>query len=922
MPNTELKSETPTKFGTTRRTFIKATGALGAAALLGGYGGSGKIFGNDIIACAAENTVSEDTKLIKTICSHCAVGCGVLGKVEDNELIGLEPWSDHPINHGGMCSKGTSIAEIVNSERRLKYPMEKVNGAWKRITWDEAITKIAGKMTDIRKKYGPDSVMFMGSAKMTNEECYLFRKMAAFWGTNNVDHQARICHSTTVAGLANTWGFGAQTNNVNDMRHTKCAFFIGSNAAEAHPVSMQHFLTAKERGAKLIVIDPRFTRTAAKAHIYGRMRPGTTVPILLGIINILVNNNWHDKEFIENRTIGFDDLWEVAKDYTPEVVEDISWVPADTLKLVAKTLYKNKPSTVVWAMGQTQHTTGTNNIHMSAILNLVLGHSGMSGGGVQPLRGHDNVQGSTDFCILSHHLPSYYGLTDKAWQHWIDVWKTKSPVTMDWMKGRFDLKNAPGIMNKPGFTVARWYEGVLYPKNKIGQPNNLKMVFVWGHSLNSITEMKRMKEAMEKIDLIVSVDPHSTIASSLADRPDGIILLPASTVFEKDGTVTSTGRQVQWRNQLVTPRFDSKPDAEIMQMLTTKLGFGQHFTYSTPEDIVKEWNLGMGAIAMVGQTPERLKRQQAHCADFDVETLRAEGGPCKGEYYGLPWPCWTTEHCGTPILYDDSKPVKDGGHDFRVKWGNEVPDNPTDKHIGDSLLKGDNPVAQAGYAYDLTLQASKDAVAKDDPPTGRGRARIWAWNLPDPVPKHREPIESPRTDLIDKYPTFEDVDEMYRVETLFKTNQQARKNIVSEYPVILSTGRQVEHMGGGAETRSCSYTVELQPDMYVEMSPALAADVGITNGDFVWVETLRGRCHVKSKVTDGMTKSAEQTHEVAFMPYHWAGIFEGESYEDRYPPGTAEMALGDSVNIICVDGYDRTTQMQETKVCQCKIYKV
>lgn len=906
----------------TRRTFNKGVAALGAAAALGGYAGQREFFKNDIfrLASAAEDTPGTDGTLIKTICSHCAVGCGVLGNVKDGELISVEPWEDHPINHGGMCSKGTAIAEMVNSERRLRYPMEKVNGKWVRISWDDAINKISSKMTEIRDNYGPDSVMFMGSAKMTNEECYLFRKMAAFWGTNNVDHQARICHSTTVQGLGNTWGFGAQTNNVNDMRHTKCAFFMGSNAAEAHPVSMQHFLTAKDRGAKLIVVDPRFTRTAGKADIYARMRPGTDIPILLGIVNVLVNNGWHDEEFIKNRTIGFEDLWEIAKDYTPEVVENISWVPADSIRLIARTMYENKPSTIVWAMGQTQHSVGTNNIRMDAIVSLVLGHAGMSGGGVQPLRGHDNVQGSTDMCVLSHSLPSYYGLSDKAWGHWVDVWNTKSPVTMDWMKGRFDLQNDPTLMNKNGFTVSRWYEGAILPEDQIDQPHNIKMVFVWGHSLNSITEMKRMKEALEKVDLVVSVDPHSTIASALPERDNGIISLPASTVFEKDGTVTTTGRQVQWRNKLVEPRFDSKPDSEIIQMLTTKLGFGEHFTYSGPEEIVREWNLGMGAIAMTGQTPERLKRQQEHCADFDVETTRATGGPCKGEYYGMPWPCWTPDHCGTPILYDINKPVSDGGHDFRANWGVTVPENPTGKHIGDDLLRGDKPVAQVGYAYDLTLDTSREALARGDPPTGRARARIWAWNLPDPVPIHREPIESPRPDLIENYPTYDDVAFQYRVPAPYITNQTARKHIVDKYPVVLSSGRQVEHMGGGAETRSCPYTVELAPEMYAEISPALAADIGVKHWDFVWVETLRGKCKVRANVTKAMTKTPEQTHEVAFMPYHWAGIFEGKSYEDRYPPGTAELALGDSVNIICGDGYDRSMQMQETKVCQCKIY--
>ena len=912
----------------TRRGFLGASAALGATITLGRYFGSRKFNPQELFSTAAVAKEAENVRYVKSVCSHCAVGCGFLGKVKNGVFVGIEPWKDHPINRGSLCSKGASIAEIVNCERRLKYPMEKKAGKWSRISWDEAMDKVATKMAEIRKDYGPDSVMWMGSAKTTNEECYLFRKMAAFWGTNNVDHQARICHSTTVAGLANTWGFGAQTNNMNDMRHCKCIFYMGSNACEAHPVSMKHAMVAKERGAKIIVADPRFTRTAAKADIYARFRPGTDIPLLLGLCRIIIKNKWYDEYMVNNRTIGFEDLKEVCKSYTPEVVEDITWVPKEKLYLIAKTLYENKPGTIVWAMGQTQHTVGTNNIHSSAILMLILGDAARSGGGCQPFRGHDNVQGATDMCILSHSLPSYYGLSEKAWRHWCTVWG----IPYEEMVKRFASKK---LMGKPGFTVARWYEGAILPEEKIDQPHNIKMVFVWGHSLNSISEMKQLKKGLEKVDLVVGVDPHSTIASSLPDRKDGIIVLPASTVFEEKGSVTTSGRQVQWRNQIVKPLWDSKPDMWIMEKLATKLeektglAFKKYFTYNEPEEVTEEFLSGMLWIGMIGQKPARLKRQQEHCSTFDIEDTRAKSGPCKGEYWGLPWPCWTDTHCGTPLLYDSSKAVKDGGHDIRAKWGSKVPVNKTGKHIGDSLLRGDHPVPQATYngvkyGLDLSLTAIRQALAKGEPPTGRGRARIWAWNLPDPVPVHREPIESPRPDLIEKYPTYKDKPKFYRVLTKYRTLQQQRKDLVDKYPIVLSSGRQVEHMGGGAETRSCPYLVELSPCVYVEIHPNLATKIGVKNGEFVWVETLRGRCRVKAMVTK--RAAYDKLRKVAYIPYHWAGVFEGKSYVDRYPKNpdgspTAELAVGDSVNIITVDGYDATTQMQETKVCLCKVYK-
>jgi len=291
-------------FRMSRRTFTKLT-ALGTAAAISGIGDVGAYPTKFVDKLIEPASAAPEPKvdLVRSICAHCSVGCGFYGKVEDSVFTGMEPWETHPINAGGMCSKGASTREMVVSERRLKYPMKKVGGKWVRISWDAALDEIASKMAEVRSKYGPDSVMFLGSAKMNNEECYIYRKLAAFWGTNNVDHQARICHSTTVQGLANTWGFGAQTNNINDMRHCKCLFFLGSNAAEAHPVAMQHFLEAKDRGAKIIVLDPKRTKTASKADIFSWFRPGTDIPIMLGLINVIVENGWQDEEFIKSRAI-------------------------------------------------------------------------------------------------------------------------------------------------------------------------------------------------------------------------------------------------------------------------------------------------------------------------------------------------------------------------------------------------------------------------------------------------------------------------------------------------------------------------------------------------------------------------------------------------------------------------------------------
>jgi formate dehydrogenase major subunit len=245
------------------------------------------------------------------VCTHCSVGCSVIAEVASGVWIGQEPDYDSPINRGSHCCKGAAVRDDVVGERRLRYPVKLVDGQWERIPWDQAINEISDKLLDIRAKSGPDSVYWLGSAKFTNEAAYLNRKFAALWGTNNSDHQARMCHSTTVTGVANTWGYGAITNSYNDIRNARTIVVMGGNPAEAHPVSLQHILEGKELNrANMIVIDPRMTRTAAHATEFVRVRPGTHIPTIYGMIWHILKNGWEDKEFIRQRVYGLDDVRE------------------------------------------------------------------------------------------------------------------------------------------------------------------------------------------------------------------------------------------------------------------------------------------------------------------------------------------------------------------------------------------------------------------------------------------------------------------------------------------------------------------------------------------------------------------------------------------------------------------------------------
>ncbi|HET6519330.1 MAG TPA: molybdopterin-dependent oxidoreductase, partial [Geminicoccaceae bacterium] len=524
-----------------RRTFLRRSGLTA-----GGIAAAGALGGTMVRkAEAVTPATAGDVQVIKSVCGHCSVGCTVMAEVVNGVWVGQEPGFDGPFNLGAHCAKGASVREHGHGERRLKYPMKLAGGKWERISWDQAINEVGDKMLEIREQSGPDSVYWLGSAKHSNEQAYLFRKFAAFWGSNNVDHQARICHSTTVAGVANTWGYGAMTNSYNDIHNSRLIFLIGGNPCEAHPVSLVHLLKAKEQnGAPFIVCDPRFTRTAAHADEYVRFRSGTDVALIWGILWHIFENGWEDREFISQRVWGMDQIREHVRQWTPDEVERVTGVPPSQVQRIARLLATNKPGTLIWCMGGTQHSNGNNNTRAYCILQLALGNVGVAGGGTNIFRGHDNVQGATDFGVTCDSLPGYYGVSEGAWKHWGRVWD----VEYDYLLGRFPSKE---LMEAAGIPVSRWIDGVLEAKENIEQPNNLRAMVFCGHAPNSQTRQPEMKKAMEKLDLLVVIDPFPTVSAVLHDRTDGCYLLPATTQFETYGSVTASNRSLQWREKVI-----------------------------------------------------------------------------------------------------------------------------------------------------------------------------------------------------------------------------------------------------------------------------------------------------------------------------------------------------------------------------------
>ncbi|WP_157014749.1 formate dehydrogenase subunit alpha [Mesorhizobium xinjiangense] len=932
-----------------RRTFLKRSGLA-----IGGAAGISALSGGMVRKAEAQTAEAGNVEIKKSVCTHCSVGCTVIAEVSDGVWIGQEPGFDSPFNLGAHCAKGASVREHAHGERRLKYPMKLVGGEWQRISWDEAINEVGDKLSEIREANGPDAVYWMGGSKHSNEGAYLYRKFAAFWGTNNTDNQARICHSTTVAGVANTWGYGAMTNSFNDMHNSRAMLFIGSNAAEAHPVAMYHILKAKEENnAPLIVCDPRFTRTAAHADEYVRFRSGTDVALVWGILWHVLDQQLEDREYLRTRVWGFDQIREEVSRWTPDEVERVTGVPGSQLQRVARLMAENRPGTLVWCMGGTQHHSGNNNIRAYCNLQLALGNVGVAGAGTNIFRGHDNVQGATDLGPLPDSLPGYYGLSKGAWSHWARVWD----VEYDYLAGKFASQE---LMEANGVPESRWFDAVLEPVENLEQPTNLHAMVYMGHAPNSQTRQGDLKKAMEELDLLVVIDPYPTVSAVLSDRTDNVYLLPASTQFESAGSVTASNRSVQWREKVFEPLFESKPDHEILYLLATKFGFADEMfkniavegTVPVVEDVTREFNRGTWTIGYTGQSPERLKMHMANQHTFDKTTLRAMGGPADGDYYGMPWPCWGTpemKHPGTPVLYDMSRSVMDGGMGFRARFGVE--------RNGDNLLaEGVYPVGseiedgypeftmamlrELGWDGDLTaeeMEAIRTVAGSDDQeaidainwktdlsggiqrvaiehgcaPFGNAKARAVVWTFPDPVPIHREPLYTPRRDLVADYPTYEDKT-FWRVPTAYASIQ--KNDFSEEFPLILSSGRLVEYEGGGDETRSNPWLAELQQEMFVEVNPFDANNAGVQNGDAVWVHGPEGgKVMVSAMVTERVGRG------MAWMPFHFGGHFQGQDLRDKYPAGADPYVLGESTNTAQTYGYDSVTQMQESKTTLCRI---
>ena len=565
-----------------------------------------------------------DIRYVSTTCPYCGTGCGFNLVVRDGKVFDVAHWQRAPVNGGKLCPKGRYAHEFINSPDRLTKPLIKKEGRFVEATWDEAYDLIAQKF----KSYKPDEMACLSSARASNEENYLMQKFARVaLKTPHIDHCARLCHASTVAGLAAVFGSGAMTNSIQDISESKCVFVLGSNTFEQHPLIARSIIRARQGGAKVIVADPRYTPTAQQADLYMPFISGTDVAILNGLMQEIIRNGREDKEFIAQRTKDYEKLKEVVmkEDYSLENVSQVSGIPVESLRTAAEWIAGAEVATLIYSMGITQHTTGVDNVKSTANLMMLTGNLGKPGGGVNPLRGQNNVQGACDMGCLPNVFSGYQKVTDE---------EVRKKMMEAW--GVDDIAEA-----RVGYTVTEMMNVLT------DNPGEIRAMYIMGENpMLSDPDIQHVEEGLRNLEFLVVQDIFLTETAEFAD-----VVLPAACYAEKDGTQTNTERRVQRWRKAQDPPGEAKPDWQIICELGARMGYAEQFAYESPEEVFNE-------VAAV--TPSY----------HGISYSRLDPD-------GLHWPCPTAEHPGTPILHREKFAMPDGLGVFSpIEWKPpaEVPD--------------------------------------------------------------------------------------------------------------------------------------------------------------------------------------------------------------------------------------------------------
>lgn len=542
------------------------------------------------------NGLSENT--VKTVCAYCAVGCEIEVGVKKNMITGIHPVTDSPVNRGHLCVKGRYAWEYSNSGDRITKPMIRRNGEWKVVSWDEALQYCSRRLLEIAHQYGPDSIGILGSARATNEDNYLIQKFArTVIGTNNVDCCARVCHHPTAKAMSMVLGTGAATNSFNDIEMATTFLLAGTNACENHPVVGARIKQMARKGANLIVVDPRKTEFTRYAKYHLQLKAGTNIPLFNAMAQVIVEDKLYDQPFIEKRIDGWNEYKKLIQQWTPEFASKICRVHPRLIREASRMYAKNTPSICFHGLGMTEHTQGTDGVIGLINLALLTGNIGRAGTGINPLRGQNNVQGS-----------SAMGCDPAVYTGMASVEKEKS---------RFERLWQTSLPGNRGLSLPEMLNAAM--------KGSLRSMWIVGYDISlTMSDANRTQEALENLDFTIVQDMFmNETARKFAD-----VFLPVATSFEKEGTFMNSERRIQKLRKVVSPPNDVLADWEIVCRLADEMGKKDHFAFSSPQGIWNEVRKVWSAV--YGVTYERL------------------------EPSGIQWPCPTIDHPGTEILHQEN----------------------------------------------------------------------------------------------------------------------------------------------------------------------------------------------------------------------------------------------------------------------------
>jgi formate dehydrogenase alpha subunit len=564
--------------------------------------------GECVMACPVGALVPKQTikpaREVKTVCPYCGVGCNIYLGVRGKQVISARGDSDNLVNEGNLCVKGRYGFKFINHPNRLTKPLIKRNNTFEEVEWDEALDYVARKLSE----YKSDEFAAISSARCPNEDNYAVQKFTrVVMGTNNVDNCARSCHAPSVAGLAQIFGSGAMSNSIMEIKDSACLFVIGTNPTASYPVIGLRIVEAVKNGAKLIIADPRNIDLCKHADIVLNQIPGTDVALLMGIMKIIVDEGLLDENFIKERCENFDDFKESLKEYDLDTVEAITSVNKKLIRDAARLYGSTKPASILYSLGITEHTHGTENVFALGNLALLTGNMGKPSTGVNPIRGQNNVQGACDMGCLPDVFPGYQKVEDP---------ETIQKFENEW---NVELNGSMGLMFPEMLDAAR--------------NGDIKAMYIVGENpVTSEPDTENIKRSLENLDFLVVQDIFMSETAQMAD-----VVLPGCSFAEKDGTFANSERRIQRVRKVIEPIGDSKPDWLITCQLAHKMG-AEGFKFKDASEIYNE----IAEIAPIfgGINYSRIDEE------------------------GIQWPCLDKNDNGTPILHTETFKTESGKGKF------------------------------------------------------------------------------------------------------------------------------------------------------------------------------------------------------------------------------------------------------------------